>query len=108
MSAALQLEASPLEPALLTLRPVTLADLDPLRADLVRAQGMLDDLLWVLRDAASAGSVMPLEAQCLDIDRHGAALRALLQLGALKVDVLAALVRFAEDQRRAERKAGPR
>jgi hypothetical protein len=108
MSAAAPL-LLPTEPLPGALCPVTLDDLAPLRAELVGAQGLLDDLLWVATDATSSAPTMPLEAQRADIDRYGASLRALLQLAALKVDVLAALVRLAEDQRRAEpRKAAAR
>jgi hypothetical protein len=45
---------------------------------------LLDDLLWVARDRASEEPVCTPEAQRLDIDRHGAELRAQIRLAMAK------------------------
>jgi hypothetical protein len=47
---------------------------------------LLDDLLWVARDRASEEPLCTAEAQHLDIDRHGAELRAQIRLAMAKVD----------------------
>ena len=58
---------------------------DDLRSVLARMMDLLDDLLWVARDRASEEPVCTPEAQRLDIDRHGAELRARIRLAMAKV-----------------------
>lgn len=95
--------------------PVTLEDLAGLDQRLVAALSTLDELLFVGADAVSADPWMPVEAQRVELDRHGVELRALLQLSRSKVDALRALVRLAAARRRTApralrhlRKAGAR
>jgi hypothetical protein len=106
VSAATPLPAPAPEPAPVSAAACpTVDDLAAIRADLVVAQNMLDDLVWILEDATSHQPVCTVEAQRADVDRHGAELRAVLQLCAAKVDAITALVRLAEDQRARNRAA---
>ena len=79
--------------------PVTLDDLAVLDDHLRGALAAADAILFAAGDAASEGPVMPLAAQRADVDRHGAALRALLRISRTKIDALRALVHLANDRR---------
>lgn len=100
--------ASALRPSI-DARPVTLDELAGVRADLACMQRALEDLLWSATDATSGAPVSTVEAQRLDIARHGAELRAVLQLCMARIDAIRALVQL-HDERRSQRprKACPR
>ena len=57
--------------------PLCLSTLDTLRALVIEAQGIVDELVWVASDAVSPEPVCTPEAARLDIDRHGARRRSM-------------------------------
>ena len=80
--------------------PLSLSNLDTLRALVLSAHGAADDLVWVASDAVSPEPVCTPEAARIDIDRHGGELRRTLRAAKVEVEALAALFRLAEDPRR--------